>query len=798
MTVVWVPWWTGGPVVDRLEVWEEGLANGSNPQGENVPTMAHGGMNISAPDGVATIVIGEVTVYANGHLVLGNDGKPVKVDTGEGYLQVTGFNPATGRLEYTYTLTSATQEHGLSSDHDEEFAHKLTVTVTDSDGDRGSSTIAVVIRDDEPDANDDANTMEEGANETYQCSGNVITGLCDGEEIAGSADIQGADGASLTAVVSVNTPGASAEGVDGALEIRGEYGTLTIWPGGSYTYVVDRENYNKQIMGLKDGESLKDVFAYTLTDRDGDQSYADLIISINGTSHSIPAFSGKVTVDEADLTDDSNKGHEGNAPGIEGIGTATPGSFTLEVMDGLVSMTIDGKAVGLTLNDDGTVTLTNTNPPQEFSDENGYLTIDSIVGVGKYTVNYTYHLTNSTQEHAAGADRNHLDSLHSFEVTVSDQGESRQSGLINVDIIDDIPELDGEPVFTGSKAQVSEEELRDSEPSITVNLAAAFANVKEHYGADGPNQADKARENQGVYTLELSANRVATNLEGLVGDGKGPDAYAQIFLEKTEDGDVQGVAGDNNTPCFIISLDKEGNATFKLQQPVRHGEGTKTDNILTLETLDGGSFTIKYTITDADGDTASKSLDLGKEGVFTIKDSETGVQAVGKDSPNTSLTVDESFANRNGDRFADGVQREPDDIGKTAKLDAEYVQGLFEIQTGADDTGLTGMEVAHKFSLIIADNSDSGLTGLYKGENGVTQSEPIFLYKNEEDGSISGRVGGKDGPEAFKLEINDQTGEITLTMTDAASIRHDKTDRFDETATLAGKIQVELSRRLKF
>ena len=99
-----------GPVVDRLEVWEAGLEDvGSKAGDASVPTVAHGGMNISAPDGVATIVIGEVTVYANGHLVLGSDGAPVKVDTGEGYLQVTGFNPATGRLEYTYTLTESTQ-----------------------------------------------------------------------------------------------------------------------------------------------------------------------------------------------------------------------------------------------------------------------------------------------------------------------------------------------------------------------------------------------------------------------------------------------------------------------------------------------------------------------------------------------------------------------------------------------------------------------------------------------------------------------------------------------------------------
>ena len=45
-----------GPVVDRLEVWEAGLEEvGSKAGDASVPTVAHGGMNISAPDGVARI-----------------------------------------------------------------------------------------------------------------------------------------------------------------------------------------------------------------------------------------------------------------------------------------------------------------------------------------------------------------------------------------------------------------------------------------------------------------------------------------------------------------------------------------------------------------------------------------------------------------------------------------------------------------------------------------------------------------------------------------------------------------------
>ena len=82
-----------------LSVNEAGLRGASS-------VTASGHMLVDAPDGVASIVIGGIVVF-DGSALTGQ-----VVPTDEGYLEVTGFNAASGRLDYTYHLTQATQEHG--------------------------------------------------------------------------------------------------------------------------------------------------------------------------------------------------------------------------------------------------------------------------------------------------------------------------------------------------------------------------------------------------------------------------------------------------------------------------------------------------------------------------------------------------------------------------------------------------------------------------------------------------------------------------------------------------------------
>ncbi|WP_446718668.1 VCBS domain-containing protein [Halomonas sp. N3-2A] len=67
--------------------------------------------------------------------------------------------------------------------------------------------------------------------------------------------------------------------------IDGEYGTLTINADGSYTYTLD--NANLTVQSLTDGETLDEVFSYTLTDGDSDADDATLTITVNGSDDGV-------------------------------------------------------------------------------------------------------------------------------------------------------------------------------------------------------------------------------------------------------------------------------------------------------------------------------------------------------------------------------------------------------------------------------------------------------------------------------------------------------------------------------
>ena len=124
-----------------VTVYESGLGDGSTPGDK--PTTAEGSMNIDAPDGVASIKIGNVTVFENGALTSN------RVPTDEGVLTVTGFDAATGKLSFTYTLNDNTTEHNTDAT-DTQVSHDLAVIVTDVDGTEAGSTITVTVVDDVP------------------------------------------------------------------------------------------------------------------------------------------------------------------------------------------------------------------------------------------------------------------------------------------------------------------------------------------------------------------------------------------------------------------------------------------------------------------------------------------------------------------------------------------------------------------------------------------------------------------------------------------------------------------------
>ncbi|HWT99666.1 MAG TPA: DUF5801 repeats-in-toxin domain-containing protein, partial [Terriglobales bacterium] len=219
-------------VLGSTEVLEAGLQpNGTLHDGTS--NVAHGTITVNSVDGVLAINVGGV--YVN--LLIPALTAPIV--TSEGTLQITSWNPATGALGYTYTLT-----HNTSGDN---TTDSFAVVVTDIDGDTNpASSLVIAIVDDVPHANADSDTLASGTTST---GGNVIT--ASGEDSATGADTKGADGAVVSS--------AHGTGVDTAVSsntvIQGAYGSLTISADGSYTYTRDF---------TKGGGGHDDVFTYTL------------------------------------------------------------------------------------------------------------------------------------------------------------------------------------------------------------------------------------------------------------------------------------------------------------------------------------------------------------------------------------------------------------------------------------------------------------------------------------------------------------------------------------------------------
>ncbi|MDL4864840.1 VCBS domain-containing protein, partial [Halomonas elongata] len=313
---------------------------------------------------------------------------------------------------------------------------------TDEDGSTDNGDLNIKIVDDVPTAEDDANSVTEGDDtaSTVETSGNVIGG--DTASAGDVADTEGADGATVTAVESVNTPDSEATDTGGTLVIEGEYGTLTLEADGSYTYALD--NTNLDVQGLGDGDTLEEAFRYTLTDGDTDQDDATLTITIDGSDDGVTV---DVPNEHDSTTPDGETGDQvvfesglagGSNPNT--ADTRVESSFTLTALDGLQetgAVTLDytdenGDPATLSLSKAQVEALGDTS--QSLTTQYGELTLNgySQAADGTITLDYDYLLTN-----APGVNVDDL--LDSVAVTATDEDGSTDNGDLNIKIVDDVP-----------------------------------------------------------------------------------------------------------------------------------------------------------------------------------------------------------------------------------------------------------------------------------------------------------------------------------------------------------------------
>ena len=155
-----------------------------------------------------------------------------------------------------------------------------------------------------------------------------------------------------------------------------------------------------------------------------------------------------------------------------------------------------------------------------------------------------------------------------------------------------------------------------------------------------------------TYSLVLTGSNVASGLFAL---GVGGAAGASIVLNQAAPGaDIIGTVG--GTEYFRISIDPAtGVVTFSQSLNVWHANTGSDDDTSTLTLANAADLQVVQTVTDADGDKDTASINLGA-GVFQIEDDgpratvpEYAVLSNGDGSPfEFNLDVDDTLFNNYG------------------------------------------------------------------------------------------------------------------------------------------------------
>ena len=505
-------------VRDVLTVHESGLENGSQPDGSKI--TAKGAMDINAPDGVSSITIGGKVVWENGGLT-----SDTKITTDEGVLTVTGFDPETGKLEYTYELTGSTGEHGKPGQ--DSIGHEFEVVVTDRDGDTGNSLITVVIEDDVP---------ESGAPNPVELAGEGREG-----SLSGTFDLHfGADGKAENGelVVEGGTLDADASDAEaGKYVFKVDGGTLTITKGAG-------DSYSYEFVPIDPNTTLPEkTFTLVAKDGDGDTTDIKLTVEQNYTPDITPGEATPGAADNTILVDEGTQQETEHTGKHEQSGT---GSFTVDLHG-----------------EDGTITLQYGSDTITLNVKDGESFDPS--GLGPITV------------HGKDGSETDTELTGEIKITVEDGSGDKSEGSITVEVHDDVPTL-GLGDFTGSyndgiKGTVDFDFGADdgdgSKIELSVNGGDPVAGISDDGGK--------------TYTFDVDGTKVTLDTESgefhydLPPSGSG-GSYEFAFTVTDSDGDV---AKDTIT----VEVEKSDNSLHVKESgsTVDNKGGRTSDNDGTLE-----------------------------------------------------------------------------------------------------------------------------------------------------------------------------------------------------------------------
>lgn len=360
------------------------------------------------------------------------------------------------------------------------IALSFNYVATDSDGDHASGSFTVVVNDDVPVAHADTGSVTEGGELVVAAANGVLYN-----------DAFGADGKDAGGGVVGIEAGATAGGTNAQVGsgVHGAHGTLTLGADGHYSYQLD----SGVAESLAKGQTLTDVFTYTMSDGDGDTSSATLTLAITGTNHT-----PEITVMPTDPVGDYNLVDEAGLPtgsNAAALSEYAHGTIHLGDADGLsdiatLTVSLGGSSQQVTINDitgPGTQTFDFTS-----GDAHGTLVISGY-DAGTGAANYTYTLTKPVHDTVPNNDADVVSPGDTFKLTVTDADGATGTANLVIDIRDDVPTARGDTDSVGTGTTTDGNVITGADTTSGAlgkdTLGADGAHVSSAYGKDGAGSA---------------------------------------------------------------------------------------------------------------------------------------------------------------------------------------------------------------------------------------------------------------------------------------------------------------------
>ncbi len=261
---------------------------------------------------------------------------------------------------YTYVIDQNNTVVQALRNSSQTLSELFTYSVEDMVGAVSTATLTITIQgsNDNPLAvADSATAIEAGGVNNGSAgtnpSGNVLSNDTDADSVA--------NGETKTVTgVSAGTQSSATGNV--AAAVNGSYGAITIGSNGAYTYVVDNSNASVQALRTS-GNTLTDIFTYTVSDAGGLSSSTQITVTIQGANDTPSVTADTAEAIEAGGTANGTAGNNPNgnvlnndsdADGGDSLNVSGVAAGTQSSASGSVGSSVTGAYGSLNIASDGT------------------------------------------------------------------------------------------------------------------------------------------------------------------------------------------------------------------------------------------------------------------------------------------------------------------------------------------------------------------------------------------------------------------------------------------------------------